>query len=151
MIKIFLLIFSILLFGASNNQISLRNNAPHTLKASIYDGNDLYFDDLTVFYDGKPHSIIASCPIEWTFTYDKSNTYTEIGVYEVSATFVDSTNYYENVIKTATLTILEEEKDETKLPIILGTSFGSLGLILVSVAIYFGVREYKKKKYTKPL
>ena len=115
-----------------------------------YTKDDLIFESLTVVYDGKEHSLIASCPINWDVTYNKENTYKEVGIYEIEARFTDLTNTYNDVKKIATLTIFKEEKPNY-LPIILCSTIIPVGCIGIDLTTYFLISYIKKKKYTKPL
>ncbi len=144
---IILLILS--LFSISNN-VPLSMNKENKQELIQYNGNDLVFNSLTVTYDGKTHSIIASCPIEWSVSYNKENTYKDVGIYEIEATFKDETFTYEDVKKVATLTILEKERPNY-IPIILCSTLIPIGCIGIRIGTYFLVNYYKKKKYTKPL
>ena len=115
-----------------------------------YSKDDLIFESLTVVYDGKEHSLIASCPISWDVTYNKENTYKEVGIYEIEATFMDLTNTYNDVKKIATLTILKVEKPNY-LPIILCSTIIPVSCLGIGLTTYFLISYIKKKKYTKPL
>ena len=115
-----------------------------------YSNEDLIFESLTVVYDGKEHSLIASCPINREVTYNKENTYKEVGIYEIEATFMDLTNTYNDVKKIATLTILKEEKPNY-LPIILCSTIIPVSCLGIGLTTYFLISYIKKKKYTKPL
>ena len=115
-----------------------------------YSKDDLIFESLTVVYDGKEHSLIASCPINREVTYNKENTYKEVGIYEIEATFMDLTNTYNDVKKIATLTILKEEKPNY-LPIILCSTIIPVSCLGIGLTTYFLISYIKKKKYTKPL
>ena len=115
-----------------------------------YSKDDLIFESLTVVYDGKEHSLIASCPINREVTYNKENTYKEVGIYEIEATFTDLTNTYNDVKKIATLTILKVEKPNY-LPIILCSTIIPVSCLGIGLTTYFLISYIKKKKYTKPL
>lgn len=115
-----------------------------------YSNEDLIFESLTVVYDGKEHSLIASCPINWDVTYNKENTYKEVGIYEIEATFMDLTNTYNDVKKIATLTIFKEEKPNYLL-IILCYTIIPTSCLGIGLTTYFLISYIKKKKYTKPL
>ena len=115
-----------------------------------YNNDDLIFESLTVVYDGKEHSLIASCPINREVTYNKENTYKEVGIYEIEATFTDLTNTYNDVKKIATLPIFKEEKPNY-LPIILCSRIIPIGCVRIVLTSYFLISYIKKKKYTKPL
>ena len=115
-----------------------------------YTNDDLIFESLTVVYDGKEHSLIASCPINWDVTYNKENTYKEVGIYEIEARFMDLTNTYNDVKKIATLTIFKEEKP-SYLPIILCSTIIPVSSLGIGLTTYFLISYIKKKKYTKPL
>ena len=115
-----------------------------------YSKDDLIFESLTVVYDGKEHSLIASCPINWDVTYNKENTYKEVGIYEIEATFMDLTNTYNDVKKIATLTIFKEEKPNY-LPIISCSTIIPVSCLVIGLTTYFLISYIKKKKYTKPL
>ena len=79
-------------------------------KASI-DMSGVTFEDLTVTYDGKSHSIVitGTLPTGVTVTYE-GNAQTEVGTYTVTAKFTASANYNPISDMTATLTIEEAPK-----------------------------------------
>ncbi|MBS5150249.1 MAG: S-layer homology domain-containing protein [Butyricicoccus pullicaecorum] len=79
--------------------------------------NDIQFENATVTYDKKPHSlkpatlsgVTAGQNPKWTYTYTKNTAdtskvpeFTEVGVYQITATYEDDDNWGQ---KTATLTI----------------------------------------------
>ena len=76
-----------------------------------YDMSEVVFEDLTVEYDGQPHSILATnLPEGVTAAYD-GNGQTEIGAYTVTAHFSgDSKKYKPIPDRTATLTITQPAK-----------------------------------------
>jgi len=66
-----------------------------TVKKASYDMSGITFEDLTVMYDGQPHSIYINgdLPQGVSVNYE-NNGQTKVGVYEVSAIFeVDDINY----------------------------------------------------------
>lgn len=72
--------------------------------------NNIVFDDVTVTYDGKKHTIEASnvpnyVDVKYTSNNKEFTGATEVGVYELTATFTATANYSGEVSKTATLTI----------------------------------------------
>lgn len=149
-----ILLFIFLLFGLCTfNEVKPQKvdfNIHNKLTLKEYTGGDLYFSSLEVKYDGLPHSLIASCPISWIVSYDKENTYIEVGEYEIIATFKDLTLTYEDVTKTATLKIIEEDKGNIT-SIILCSTLIPIGLTGLGVGTYFLINYLNKKKYTKPL
>ena len=80
-------------------------------KKKDYDMSGVVFEDLTVEYDGKPHSIFATGLPEGVTASYENNDQTEIGTYEVTAHFEgDITRYNPIPDKTATLTITQPAK-----------------------------------------
>lgn len=75
-----------------------------------YDMSGVVFEDLTIEYDGQPHSIIATnLPAGVTVDYE-NNSKTEVGTYTVIAHFYgDSANYEHITDKATTLTIVQDE------------------------------------------
>lgn len=80
-------------------------------KMQDYDMGGVVFDDLTVEYDGQPHSVSATnLPEGVSVSYD-NNDRTEIGTYTVTAHFYgDEVRYNPIPDKTATLTITKPAK-----------------------------------------
>ena len=85
---------------------------PSPSQKKVYDMSKVVFADLTVTYDGLPHSITATnLPEGVTATYENNNK-TEVGTYIVTAHFTgDSKNYELISDKTATLTITKATYD----------------------------------------
>jgi hypothetical protein len=71
------------------------------------------FENTTVIYDGKAHSIAikGTLPVGVTVVYD-GNEKTEIGEYTVTASFVVDTANYELVTSTYTATLIIEKRNE---------------------------------------
>ena len=75
-----------------------------TITLLNHDFTGLAFDDITVDYDGEPHTLaVTGLPQGASVQYDKDNTYTNVGEYTVTAT-VSMANYNDATL-TATLTI----------------------------------------------
>lgn len=107
--------------SVSNNQ----NNLKPSFNMN-YDGDDvdedgkiqignLYFEDKAVPYDGKGHSLLISgdLPEGVSATYINNGQYYDVGTYEITVTFSDSTGKYlvPNPM-TAKLTIYEQDDYE---------------------------------------
>ncbi|MCH5143429.1 MAG: leucine-rich repeat protein [Clostridiales bacterium] len=80
-------------------------------KKKDYDMSGVVFDDLTVEYDGQPHSILATnLPEGVSVSYD-NNDQTEIGTYTVTAHFNGDEERHNPIPdKTATLTVSKPVK-----------------------------------------
>ena len=83
------------------------------IKKAVYDMSGVRFDDKTVKYDGQPHSITideSKLPDGVDVEYS-GNAYVEPGKYEITATFIGSSNYEDIAPMTATLTIIGYNKN----------------------------------------
>ena len=98
-----------------NNGGNTQTQQPPANQKLTYDMSGVVFGDLTVPYDGLPHSIEATnLPEGVTATYD-GNGQTEIGSYTVTAHFHGDSDKYEPIPdKTAELTITETSLDMSR-------------------------------------
>ena len=83
------------------------------IKKATYDMSGVRFDDKTVKYDGQPHSITideSKLPAGVNVEYS-GNSFVDPGKYEITATFIGSSNYESIEPMTATLTILGYNKN----------------------------------------
>lgn len=81
---------------------AFRLDATLTIEKADYQGEDLIFESKTFAFDGEYHYLTASAPEGWEVTYiDNGKKYA--GSIEVTAIFMHEG--YNNVVKTATLTI----------------------------------------------
>ena len=121
------------------------NVATLTIVKAIYDGEDLFADDQSVYYDGDSHQYVASAPNGWTISYSV-NDFVEVGEYEVTVTF--SHEYYENVVKTAKFTVLPAKPTiagHDAIPFIIAVSVIA-GLAIFGGAGWFIYKKVKKDK-----
>lgn len=150
-----------------NSAIGSVSNNQNNLKPSFnmnYDGDDvdedgkiqienLYFEDKAIPYDGKGHSLLISgnLPEGVRATYINNGPYYDVGTYEITVTFSDSTGKYlvPNPM-TAKLTIYEQDDYEleffdTYVNIIKynGTKLSSL---VVPSVFYKDDKEFEVKK-----
>lgn len=118
-----------------------------------YIGDDFFFDDQIIEYDGQFHALTASFPLGWSVKYDCDNSFSEIGTYEVTATFVNDDQIYNDIVKKATLTITPKKEDESKkrtsriITTILVSTFSLAGATTIGVILF---RYFKKKNNLKP-
>ena len=87
-----------------------------TIEKAIYDMSNVKFENLTITYDGKAHSITATGLPSGVKVEYKNNEKTDIGEYKVTAVFTGDTEHYNTISDmTATLKIIEKEDySETK-------------------------------------
>ncbi|MDE5618090.1 MAG: hypothetical protein K2I79_01215, partial [Clostridia bacterium] len=107
-------------FTHSNGNYNAISDMEVVLKISAdeFDVNSLVFEDTTIGYDGKPHSIEIENLPEWLTVEYEGNGQTEIGSYVITAKFTHSNpNYGEISPITATLTI---EKGKIAKPVYKG-------------------------------
>lgn len=80
-----------------------------------YDMSGVTFEDKTADYDGKKHTftVKGNLPAGVSVTYDLGTSFTEAGVYTVTATFKGSENYEAIPAMTATLTIFRSVYTDT--------------------------------------
>lgn len=74
-----------------------------------YTGDGLTVNDVNVAYDGEEHFITASAPDGWSVTYENNVKRKNVGSSIVTVTF--SHENYNDVVKTATVTITQGEKE----------------------------------------
>ncbi len=106
------------------------------IKKAVYDMSGVRFDDKTVKYDGQPHSIMideSKLPVGVDVEYS-GNAFVEPGKYEITATFIGSSNYESIEPMTATLTILGYNKNPQSIK-------DSDGKIIVEIIPENGVLE----------
>ena len=87
---------------------SLTLNATLTIKA-LQQFEGLSFNDAEVIYDGQPHSISVTgeLPAGAQVEYGAGNSFTNVGVYDITATI--SCEGYETLVLHATLTIIHSD------------------------------------------
>lgn len=121
-----------------------------TINKATIDMSGVKFENMTVKYDGKSHSIeVTGLPDGVTVTY-VGNGQTEVGKYTVTAKFAVGENYEAIADMTAELTIetdgtvepTPEEKDNTGL--VIGLSAG--GVVIVGLAVLAIVLIRRKRR-----
>ena len=134
------------------NYNDIIRNATLTIvtNSRTYTGDDLILEDKEVTYDGKEQILVASCPIDWSFIYLTENVYTEVGTYTISVKFTHNENMYDDVTKTATLTISAPIPPKDNTGLILGITFGSIGAVATTIGVIFLFKYIKKKKNLLP-
>ena len=76
-----------------------------TINKAVYEGKDLYAENVEYVYDGSEKHVIASAPSGWTVKYE-NNGQIEVGEYEVTVIFSHAN--YEDVVKTVKLNIVNK-------------------------------------------
>lgn len=135
--------------GENYNEIA-DMTATLTINKATIDMSGVKFENMTVKYDGKSHSIeVTGLPDGVTVTY-VGNGQTEVGKYTVTAKFAVGENYEAIADMTAELTIetdgtvdpTPEEKDNTGL--VIGLSAG--GIVIVGLAVLAIVLIRRKRR-----
>ena len=94
-------------------KLTLDKTAMLVITKKTYDTRGIVFEDLTVEYDGQPHSIYATNLPEGVGVEYENNNQTTVGTHKVTAHFTgDCKNYNDLPDKTAVLTILPVGKDD---------------------------------------